>query len=120
MIASISGDSPYLAISGGSLSLSVPYVNLNSNNPAAGQLRLNGTSMEVYNGSAWTPIQMNHVSIGLNGDAISVLDWAQKKMVEETRLHELASKNVTVADALAQYELAQEQLKMILILTDKQ
>jgi hypothetical protein len=54
----------------------------------------------------------------LSGAAISALDWATKKMHEETKIRELAAKNVTVADALARYELAQEQLKMVLTLTD--
>ena len=40
-------------------------------------------------------------------------------MAEETRIKELAAKSVTVADALAKYELAQEQLKMVLTLTDE-
>lgn len=95
------------------------YVNMSSNNPATGQVRFNGTSMEVYDGSMWTQIQMSYPSVSLNGVAVAALDWAQKKMADEARIKELAKTNITIADALARYELAQEQLKVVLTLTDE-
>jgi hypothetical protein len=94
------------------------YVNMNSSNPAAGQVRFNGTMMEVYDGSMWAQIQMSHPTISLNGSAIAALDWVQKKMADEHRIKELAKTNVTIADALASYELAAEKLKVVLTLTD--
>lgn len=96
-----------------------PYVSIDQNNPISGMIRMNGSNFEVYNGSGWLTFGTT-AEVSLTGQAISALDWATKKMHEETRIKELASKNVTVADALAQYELAQEQLKMVLTLTDEQ
>lgn len=81
-------------------------------------IRMNGNNMEVFNGSTW--IQFGSTAeVSLNATAIAALDWCQKKMVEESRIKELATKNVTVADALAKYELAQEQLKVVLALTEQ-
>jgi len=107
---------PYIEVQGGYASSQ--YVNMSSNNPASGQVRFNGTNMEVYDGNMWTQIQMNYPTVGLNGTAVSALEWAQKKMNEEAKIKEIAATNITVADALARYEEAQEQLKMVLTLTD--
>ena len=116
MIQGISGGQ-YIEVNGGSPS--GQYVNMSSNNPAAGQVRFNGTNMEVYDGNMWTQIAMGYTTINLNGAAISALDWCRKKMEDETRIKELAKTNVTVADALEKYELAQEQLKVVLTLTEE-
>lgn len=82
-------------------------------------IRMNGNICEVFNGTSWIQFGTS-AEVSLTGAAISALDWCQKKMAEETRIKELATKSVTVADALAKYEEAQEQLKMVLTLTDTQ
>ena len=94
-----------------------PHVSPNASNPATGVIRMNGNNMEVFNGSSWIMFGTS-AEVSLTGAAISALDWCQKKMAEETRIKELAAKSVTVADALARYEEAQEQLKVVLTLTD--
>ena len=96
-----------------------PYVSIDHSNPATGMIRMNGNNTEVFNGSGW--IQFGTIAeVSLTGAAISALNWCHKKMAEETRIKELAANSPTVADALARYELAQEQLKMVLTLTDQQ
>jgi hypothetical protein len=96
-----------------------PYVSVDHNNPISGMIRMNGSNMEVYNGSGWLTFGTS-AEVSLTGTAISALDWCHKKMAEETKIQELAKKSITVADALARYESAQEQLKMVLTLTDEQ
>jgi len=108
---------------GGSLHVSghnnTPYVYPDpSGNPATGMIRMNGNHCEVYNGSNWLAFGST-AEVSLSGAAISALDWCHKKMAEETKIKELAAKSVTVADALARYELAQAQLKMVLTLTEE-
>ena len=93
-----------------------PYVSVDHNNPVSGMIRMNGNNLEVFNGGGWIQFGTS-AEVSLTGPAISALDWCHKKMAEESRIKELAAKNVTVADALAKYELAQEQLKMVLTLT---
>jgi hypothetical protein len=112
-----SGGYLYVATHGHS---GTPYINPNSSNPATGMLRMNGNTLEAFDGSCWLNVGMTNAEISLNQSAIVALDWATKKMVEETKIKDLATKNVTVADALARYEAAQEQLKMVLTLTDTQ
>jgi hypothetical protein len=115
MINSINGGS-YIEVQGAYPTSQ--YVNMSSGNPASGQVRFNGTNMEVYDGGMWTQIQMSYPTISLNGSAIAALEWASKKMADEARIKDLAKHNVTIADALAAYELAAEKLKVVLTLTD--
>lgn len=110
-----SNNSSYLTVTGYS---SNPYVNPDMNNPISGMIRMNGSNFEVFTGSYWQQFGTT-AEVSLNGTAISALDWCQKKMAEETKIKELAAKNVTVADALARYEEAQAQLQVVLTLTDK-
>jgi len=107
----------YLSVNGGYGSN--PYVSPNSNNPMTGMIRLNGSNMEVFDGTSWLGMGYRSVEVSLSGAAISALDWANKKMHEETRIQELAKNNVTVADVWNKYQEAQEQLKVVLTLTDK-
>lgn len=111
-----SSSSTYLNVSGFNNS---PYVYPDQNsNPATGMIRMNGNHCEVYTGSNWVAFGSS-AEVSLTGVAISALDWCQKKMAEESRIKELAAKNVTIADALAKYEEAQAQLKVVLALTDQ-
>jgi len=97
----------------------IPYVTPNSNNPISGMIRMNGSHFEVFDGNSWLSFSGSSAEVSLSGAAISALDWCHKKMAEETKIKELAAKNVTVADALAKYELAQEQLRVVLALTEE-
>jgi hypothetical protein len=46
-----------------------------------------------------------------------VVNWAKEKMNKEAKIQELAKTNPTVADALAAFEKAQEQLDIVATLT---
>ena len=75
-----SGGYLYVAIHGHS---GTPYINPNSSNPATGMLRMNGNTLEAFDGSCWLNVGMTNAEISLNQSAIVALDWATKKMVEE-------------------------------------
>jgi hypothetical protein len=116
MIKGLSVSSPYLQVQGGKPG-SV-YVNLSSVNPGTGTVRVNGQDLEVFDGGNWVQFAGNYADVGLNQEAVEALNWVREKMAKETRIQELAAKNLTVADALKKFEEAQEQLEMILTLTD--
>ena len=50
-------------------------------NGLIGQLRYNGTSqnLEVFDGNGWQTLNMSYATVGLNYEAESLLDWAQKE-----------------------------------------
>lgn len=113
MINSIASSSPHIYAAGGG---SLPYVSHNPNNPIQGMIRVNGTDMEVYDGTVWQRIYMNNANIGLNNEADNAINWAIKRMREEQEWYKLASNNEAVRIALEQLEQAREKLELTAIL----
>jgi hypothetical protein len=109
MINSVTSSSPHIYAAGGG---SLPYVSHNPNNPAQGMLRINGSDMEVFNGSSWAKIYMNNTDIGLNNNANDAINWAIKRMREEEEWYKLASNNEAVRIALDQLEQARTRLEL--------
>ena len=90
-----------------------PYVNMS--NPSAGMMRWNGNSnnMEVYDGSTWMTLSGSVATVGMNPAAESAIDWAMKKMAEESAMKELALKSKAVKLALEKVELAKSELQIL-------
>jgi dipeptidase len=109
MIKGISTSSPHMYGAGGG---NFPYISYNPSNPAQGSLRINGSEMEVFDGSGWQKIYMNNADIGLTSVANSAIDWAIKKMEEEREWQKLAEKNEAVKIALDNLEKARQQLSV--------
>jgi hypothetical protein len=107
MIKSITTSSPHLYGAGGS---SLPYVSHNPSNPIQGMLRINGSDMEVFDGTVWMKMYMNNADIGLSSVANSAIDWAIKKMTQEQEWQKLAESNTAVKIALDNLEEARRQL----------
>lgn len=101
----------YLNVDGGHQP--VPYINTNHNIPLQGVLRWMGNQLEVFDGTSWQYFGGNMTSVHLSQSAIDALDWVTMKMTEENKIRQLAEKSVTVADALARYEHAKEQLNVV-------
>jgi hypothetical protein len=109
MIKSITTSSPHLCGTGGS---SLPYVSHNPGNPSQGMLRINGSDMEVFDGTVWMKVYMNNADIGLSSVANSAIDWAIEKMKEEQEWKKLAESNKAVKIALDNLEEARQQLSI--------
>ncbi len=99
----------YVQVSGGTSST---YVNGYSGLQGVGNMRYNTSNqhMEVFDGNNWVMLNMGSVSVGLNGEAESLLDWARQKRDEELKWKELAEKNKAVKIALDNLEQARQQL----------
>jgi hypothetical protein len=117
MIKSLVQSGKYLTVSG---SAAYPYINSYGNGLGTGNMRFNTQTqnVEVYNGNQWITCSDGSVSVGLNSDAESLLDWARIKRDEESRIVALAAKHPTVADALDAVKKAQEQLQVVSILCE--
>ena len=109
MIKSITSSSPHVYASAGS---SLPYVPHNPSNPSQGMLRLNGSELEVYDGSGWQKIFLTNADIGLNGDANDAINWTIKKMKQEQEWYTLATTNEAVRIALDNLEQARARLEL--------
>jgi hypothetical protein len=66
--------------------------------------------MEVFDGSSWVMLNMDYASVGLTGEAESLLDWARQKRDEELMWKSLAKDNQAVKIALDNLEQARRQL----------
>ena len=109
MIKNITASGRYVQVSGGT---SGTYVNGYSGAQGLGNMRFNTSTqnMEVFDGSSWITLNMDHASIGLNGEAESLLDWARKKRDEELAWQNLAETSQAVKIALDNLEQAKQQL----------
>jgi hypothetical protein len=88
--------------------------------PVHGDLQYNTVTqqLQAFDGNSWREIYTT-VSVGLTNQTTEVLDWARKKMEEETRFREACVTSPAVADAYAAYQEAADKLKVILSLTQE-
>jgi len=109
MIKNITASGRYVQVSGGN---SGTYVNGYSGLQGVGNMRYNTSNqcMEVFDGNNWVTIAMDYASVGLNGEAESLLDWARQKRDDEMMWKSLANDNKAVKIALDNLEQARQQL----------
>ncbi len=107
MIKGLQGISGVLVTGGNT---SVPYVNQNVNNPITGMMRINGTEMEVFNGSSWLQLSTSYATVGLDQEVLDIIQWARKKRDEELTWQNLAATSEAVKIALDNLEQARQQL----------
>ena len=109
MIKNITPIGRYITVSGGNSST---YVNGYSGAQGVGNVRFNTSTqnMEVFDGNSWMTLNMDYASVGLNGEAESLLDWAREKRNEELAWNSLAKDNMAVKIALDNLEQARQQL----------
>ena len=109
MINTINSSSKHVYAAGGG---SLPYISYNTNNPAQGMLRINGSEMEVFDGNTWMKIYASSANVGLNNEAEQAIDWAIKRMKQEKEWYELATTNEAVRIALDHLEQARTRLEL--------
>lgn len=95
-----------------------PYIN--NSQPMTGMLRYYNSNLEVYDGSNWQRIAGGGTQINLSAIAREILEWGEKKMALERKALALAEKHPAVRDALDAIALAEEKLKVIMILTEEE
>jgi hypothetical protein len=98
MIASLNSG-PGVVITGGA---NGPYVDMNR--PSAGMMRYNGNTMEVYDGHIWMSVS-THASVQLDPDVQRILDWANKKMLEEQALHVRMARHPGLKEAYERFKV---------------
>ena len=113
-----------IAINGGDTSL--PYVSQNDLVPLQGMIRIWGTDMQVYTGSAWMNMNTSYATVELDAETKNLLDYVRKQQREELELKALISGHNHPAVRIAQENLnkvmedlnrAKQQLKATVILS---
>jgi len=109
MISTVIPSGRYVQVSDGTAST---YVNGYPGAQGVGNMRYNTANqrMEVFDGANWQMLNMSSVSVGLSGEAETLLDWARQKRDEELMWKSLATENEAVKIALENLEKAKSQL----------
>jgi hypothetical protein len=102
MIKGLQG-SAHVVVNGGNTS--VPYVNQNINNPVQGMVRINGSDMQVFDGSGWLSITTSFATVALSPTTEEAIDWAKRKMQEEKDLHERMKRHPGLKSAWEQFQI---------------
>ena len=97
MIKSVISGSSYIQVSGGQSP--VPYIN--SGIQSAGMMRYNTSSqnVEVYDGTGWQQLDGGYVTVGLNGEAESLLDWARQERDRQAKRDQMIKDNPALQKA---------------------
>jgi len=92
-----------------------PYINKTNAQPMTGAISYDPGSqqMKVYDGHVWMSLGGGSASVNLTPNAISILKWAEKKMLEEAERIKLAETNPAIRDLMDQIKQKEEQLMIV-------
>lgn len=112
MIKGITPQGRYVTVSGGGAST---YINNYSGLQGVGNMRYNTTSqmMEVFDGNNWIQLGMDYVSVGLNGEAESLLDWARKERERQLKREQLIKDNPALQKAYEAIQRAEANFDIL-------
>ena len=96
---------------------SVPYINHNDSVPLQGMIRICGSDMQVYTGTAWMTMNTSYATVGLSNQAQEAIDWAQYKMQEERDLECIKAQYPQLTGAIEEVEQAKRALATLIALT---
>lgn len=110
MIKGIMGNGGVI-VSGGNTSL--PYIGSNMNNPIQGMIRINGTDMEVFNGTGWQTLSTSYATVGLDQDAQDLLTWARTQRQLDLDRKTLIKNNPALAKAYEAVKRAEDNFDIL-------
>jgi hypothetical protein len=110
MINGLMGGSSVI-VNGGNTS--VPYVNQNSSNPMQGMVRIWGSDMQVFDGSAWITMTTSYATVDLTPDAQSLLQWAREHRDKQLKREERIKNNPGLQKAWENIKRAEENFDLI-------
>jgi hypothetical protein len=95
---------------------SLPYIN--TSNPITGTLAYDSSSqsMKVFDGNSFQTLGGGSASVNLTPNAINILKWAEKKMIEEMEYDRLSKTNPTIKSLLDEMNKYKDQIEMVKIL----
>jgi hypothetical protein len=100
-----------LTVSGGNTS--VPYVNQNPNNPVTGMIRVWGSDMQVFDGTAWINMATSYATVSLDQDTQDLLSWARAQRTMALNRMTLAQNNPALMKALEAVKRAEENFELL-------
>ena len=58
----------------------LPYINQNSNNPMQGMIRISGSELQVFDGTAWIMLPSSYATIRMDS---GIVNWVRDKQAKE-------------------------------------
>jgi len=96
MIKGIMGNGGVMVSAGNT---ALPYIGPNANNPIQGMIRINGTDMEVFNGTGWQTLSTSYATVGLDQETQDLLQWARTQRTLERNRAVLIENNPALENA---------------------
>ena len=90
------------------------YINHYTGAQGIGNMRFNTADqrIEIWDGNIWKELDMQYVSVGLDQEAVELLDWARDKRQQDERLKKLAKQHPGIQDL-------QQKLDIMIALVDQ-
>ena len=86
-----------ITVQGGNTS--VPYVNQNNSNPMQGMVRIYGSDMQVFDGTAWVTMTTSYATVELNGESQTLLQWTRTERDKQLKREQLVKDNPSLTKA---------------------
>ena len=100
-----------ISVNGGNTS--VPYVNQNPNNPVTGMIRIWGSDMQVFDGTAWVNLSTSYATVTLDNDAQSLLEWARRERNRQQERERMMQNNPALIKAFEAIQRAEENFDLL-------
>ena len=100
-----------ITVTGGNVS--VPYISPNQNNPVQGMIRINGTEIEVFNGTGWQSFGSSYATVNFDDDTQSLLQWARKERTRQLERERKAQEHPSLQKALEAIERAETNFDLL-------
>lgn len=103
-----------IVVNGGNTSL--PYVNMSSgsmSNPMQGMMRINGSDIQVFDGSSWITLSSSYATVELNGEVQSIIQWAREERNKQLERTKLIKDNPALQKALEAIERAEANFDLL-------
>ena len=112
MISGLSGSGNVQVVGGQS---SIPYISVNYNeqNPIMGMVRVNGSTLEAYNGSTWIQFTQPYATVTLSGTAESAINWAMKEQARAIEREQLIKNNPALQNAWNAIKRAEDNFDLL-------
>ena len=100
-----------VTVTGGNTSLR--YVNVNTDNPMQGMLRVNGTDIQVFEGTCWTTMTTSYATVSLDQEVLDVIQWARTQRTMAMNRLTLAQNNPALLKALEAVKRAEDNFEIL-------
>ena len=91
----------------------VPYINQNHSNPMQGMIRIWGSDMQVFDGTAWMNLSTSYATVTLDQDILDIIQWARTQRQLELNRATLIKNNPVLKKAHEAIERAEENFELL-------